>query len=557
MIVQMHYNLANSDGNPDRTAIALQLAPAVAKEARVLPVPAAVNLPPGEPDVTATGTVRIPAAKVARQAVSFWFTDRASDFRLEAIEPSATVTLEKTREATKEQLPGVSRNDQWRATLSKAIPAGQTATFRFSYKPGGDPSMQYYNGPEVVEESAWRDSRYPTQEDGQDKGTSELSVTVPPDWTVATGGVRRGTAEEEARGLFRSAFVHPSYSSNSAGKFEVTRRQGPTPIASYTLSHRDHIDNWLAGVEAMLKVLSEEFGPYRFPEMSLIEVPRDIAQKAGFNAFSAPGMLVLNHRAFNAPDVKFMHEWLGHEMTHQWFPHVLTVQPPQEMLVESLAEYGGMRVVETLAGAQAATRMRMTGFEFDPIYSASAYFKLVAAGQDHPIAHLGRSMAHRDLAYNKGSFAFDMLSNEIGREKFKGVWHKVLREHKDRPMTWKEFKKAISNAAGRNMDWFFDQWFERTGAPDYQLSWKPEGDSARVTITQPAPYYRAHLKVEVRGKDGQRLSQTVEIKGSKAELTLEPGFAVDTVVLDPDYEVLRWTPEFHKMQKQSLFQLQR
>jgi hypothetical protein len=220
-------------------------------------------------------------------------------------------------------------------------------------------------------------------------------------------------------------------------------------------------------------------------------------------------------------------------------------------MVESLAEYGGMRVVETLAGQAAATRMRMTGFEFDPIYSASAYFKLVAAGQDSPLTHLNVSQADRDLAYNKGSFAFDMLSNEIGREKFKGVLHRILRERKDRPMTWKEFTRAISDAAGRNMDWFFDQWFERPGAPDYQLSWKQEGASTHVTISQPAPYYRAHLKVEVRGVDGQNMTRTMEIKGATAELNVKPGFAVETVILDPSYEVLRWTPEFHKLPKQT------
>jgi hypothetical protein len=511
----------------------------------------AVHVFPDERRMEVSGTMRIPASKVARQDVSFWFTDRATDFRMEAVEPSTGVTLEKTREASKEQLPGVSRNAKWRVNLSKPIPAGQTAVFRFSYKAGGDPSMLYYIGPEVAVVSGWGDSWYPTLFDGQDKGICELSVTVPTGWTVATGGVWRGNAEEEAHGLFRSAFVHPTYFSFSAGKFEVARRQGPTPIVAYTLSHRDHIDNWLAGVEKMLTVLAAEFGPYRFPELALVEVPRDIANKAGFNAFSAPGMIALNHRAFNSPDVKFMHEWLGHEMSHQWFPHVVTLRAPNEMLVEALAEYGGMRVVETLAGPEAATRMRMSGFEYDPIYSASAYFKLLAGGQDHPISQLGQSMAHRDLAYNKGSFAFDMLSNEIGREKFQGVLHKIMREHKDRPMTWKEFTKAISNAAGRNMDWFFDQWFERTGAPDYQLSWKQAGPATQITITQPTPYYRAHLKVEVRGKDGQCLTRTAEIKGAKAELTLKPGFAVETVILDPGYEVLRWTPEFHKLQKQS------
>lgn len=60
MIVQMHYNLASADGNPDRTTVDLTLEPSVTDEARIVPVAAPISLPPGQPDVTATGTLRIP-----------------------------------------------------------------------------------------------------------------------------------------------------------------------------------------------------------------------------------------------------------------------------------------------------------------------------------------------------------------------------------------------------------------------------------------------------------------------------------------------------------------
>jgi hypothetical protein len=39
----------------------------------------------------------------------------------------------------------------------------------------------------------------------------------------------------------------------------------------------------------------------------------------------------------------------------------------------------------------------------------------------------------------------------------------------------------------------------------------------------------------------------VEIVGATATFSVAPGFRVADVVLDPDYEVLRWTPEFHAM----------
>lgn len=60
MIVQMHYNLASADGNPDRTTVDFTLEPSVANEALIVPIAAPISLPPGQPDVTATGTLRIP-----------------------------------------------------------------------------------------------------------------------------------------------------------------------------------------------------------------------------------------------------------------------------------------------------------------------------------------------------------------------------------------------------------------------------------------------------------------------------------------------------------------
>lgn len=60
LVVQMHYNVANSDGQPDDTTIELDLADSVATPAQMVRISGAVDLPPGDPDATATGTVTLP-----------------------------------------------------------------------------------------------------------------------------------------------------------------------------------------------------------------------------------------------------------------------------------------------------------------------------------------------------------------------------------------------------------------------------------------------------------------------------------------------------------------
>jgi len=62
LVVQMHYNLANSDGKPDHTTIDLDLADTVAKPAQMIKLSGNVDLPPRDPDAIATGVQTIPGS---------------------------------------------------------------------------------------------------------------------------------------------------------------------------------------------------------------------------------------------------------------------------------------------------------------------------------------------------------------------------------------------------------------------------------------------------------------------------------------------------------------
>jgi hypothetical protein len=216
-------------------------------------------------------------------------------------------------------------------------------------------------------------------------------------------------------------------------------------------------------------------------------------------------------------------------------------------LEEALAEYGGIRVVEALAGGDAVRRLRMIGFEYDPIYSATAYFQLVGAGVDEPLAVMGEGINERNLAYNKGALVFDMLAREMGPARFGETLRRLTREGPLRSITWEQFRRAVDAGAGREMGWFFDQWLTRAGAPDFRISWRQEGATLRGTISQTAPAYRATLAIEARSARGARVTRRVEVTGEATPFEMTPGFVVDSVHLDPDYEVLRWTPEFHAL----------
>ena len=195
--------------------------------------------------------------------------------------------------------------------------------------------------------------------------------------------------------------------------------------------------------------------------------------------------------------------------------------------------------------------MRRTGFEPDPIYSALAYFQIVANGEDSPLYHPSESPsedAARNVAYNKGGLVFSMLSRHIGVPRFQEAFHAFTSRYAHGQASWEEFLQAVRQASGEDLTQFFEQWFERTGAPDFSLSWSQEGDKVTGIVRQPAPYYLARAEVQAVGTNGETLTSIVDVAAA-AETTfaLRTGFPAHEVIFDPHYKILRWTPEYRAL----------
>lgn len=517
--------------------------PVYSLEVRVRPADAALDV---------EGTLTLPADTVARDSLLVSVSERLAAFDLQLVQPahSGPISVRRLPPPTGDRIEGERRSPRMVIRFHRPVPAGAQAVLRFSSTLSGSTAFLYHVGPGVAFASGWGDRWYPTVDGVYGLGTGPITVRVPPGWKVITGADAVGRPEEEAAGIFRFAQRLQTYFTFVAGPYTiVTSHENVGPrISAWVLTPRDHTPQFINGAARMVQVLENEFGPSPFGSMALVEVPRSIAQQAGFNAFSPLKFLVLNSNAFRHPDVKVMYEWLGHEMSHQWFPHVVTFDDRGvEYFEEALAEYGGIRIVEALAGTESVRRLRTTGFEFDPIYSAAAYFRLVGAGADEPLATMGTGINERNLAYTKGALVIDMLSREVGSERFRDVLRRLTAGRQLHSATWREFLDAIDAGAGRKMDWFFDQWLTRTGAPTFEMIWTQDSGVVRGTISQRAPFYRAGLRLDAHGARGERVSQVVDVNGASTAFTIDPPFRVVRVELDPDYEVLRWTPEFRAL----------
>lgn len=503
-----------------------------------------VRLEPAQRRMQVSGVARFPGNPEGRQEMAFILAPSASEVQFSCRDRRGVIP------ATVSHAPRANGDRTWTVKFAAPIPSGGEVDVQFSYRMEGQGQL-FYLGPEVCFATAWGMNWYPISlADNQGMAIGSLEVEAPDGWTVV--GSHRPVSAPQRGGTFAYEIIYPTYFSFAAGPFVVTELPGTPDVAIYSLGANENATSLAEGTQRILAVLGREFGPYRLERFALVEVPRPIAQSAGGNAFSLPGFAILNGNAFKARSVDTMLEWLGHEVSHQWFPHIVGFRATTNaLLTESLAEYGGIRVVEEMGGAAAAERMRRIGFEPDPIYSAAAYFQIVANGEDSPLYRPSESPsedAARNVAYNKGGFVFSMLGRQIGVSRFQKAFHSFNGQHAHGEASWEEFMRTVQQASGQDLTQFIQQWFERTGAPDFSLSWRPEGGHVTAVVRQAAPYYAARAEVRADGTNGETLTSIVDIAAAaETTFSLRTGFETREVVFDPHYKILRWTPEYRAL----------
>ena len=500
-----------------------------------------IRLSPDAHRLEATGTIRLPASNMPRTALRLSLSELMQDFTVEVVEPAASAGT-----ARLERRDASGGNIKWIVLPVRPIPAGEAVRLRFSYAGGEQIANQFYIGPEGSFASVWGGTDwYPLLDGEDDKGIGTLRFSVPTGYTVYATGERRSSSEGAAQGRFQFEVNHRTYFSFAAGRYTVVRRAGVIPVSAYLLRTRQNTDQYLDGISRILNLLSQEFGRYRFSEFALIEVPSEQANRARFNGAAYEGFFFTSSLALDVPEFNLALPYFAHELGHEWFPHIVALKRGRGRFTEeALAQYGSLRVVEAMQGATVAEQYRRTGLpNYSVEFSALGYFKMAAAGSDQRLADLQGEPGRR-LAYTKGFLVWDMLSREIGRERFQRILHNLTRRYAFREITWDELLRAIEVGAGRNLRWFYEQWFERTGAPDFQLTWRREGRRLRGVITQASPFYRATLEIEAKSNQGQRLVRVVRVSGAQTPFSFPVNFQVEAVTLDPHYLVLRWTPEY-------------
>jgi hypothetical protein len=130
------------------------------------------------------------------------------------------------------------------------------------------------------------------------------------------------------------------------------------------------------------------------------------------------------------------------------------------------------------------------------------------------------------------------------------VFFRAMRRYQQDPAlaygnaTTADFKRNIEAESGKNLTYFFDQWYTGQGFPSYQVKWnvldtncvniKLSQTTSMPTIT---PFFK--LPVVLKFKNATQEKTIVLDNNTNGEIFIRTlGFKADTVLIDPDLRLV-------------------
>ena len=322
--------------------------------------------------------------------------------------------------------------------------------------------------------------------------------------------------------------------------------------------------DYLNSISAYLDHYKNNIGPYAFSEFSIVSSPLP----TGF------GMPTLTYLGINVLRLPFIRTTsLGHEILHNWWGNGVYIDLDHgnwaEGLTTFMADYaykeqegpddvqGRTNVGRSRrpASLDIGTSLYGTGGRTPGATAARAMrlqwlrdFASIPPGQDQPLRQF-TSRSHNTseiVGYHKSAYIFLMLRDWIGKQAFDQALRNFWKEKQFEAASWKDLQRAFEKSSGKNLDIFFEQWLNRSGAPvvsadKLKAQPNPGGTGAYLasfTLTQPTPTYTLRVPIQIKTANGNA-ERVLEFNDTEQSYTVELNEQPLMLSVDPDLRLFR------------------
>jgi aminopeptidase N len=465
-----------------------------------------------------------------------------------------------------------TRTGELEIELDREYGAGEKFTLAIDYKVHDPRRGGHFVVPDESEpkrarafwtQSEPEDARYwvPCIDSPTDRFTSEINVTAPKQFQVISNGVLRGV-DDNSDGTRTSHWAQEqtmvSYLlSVVIGEFDAYERQWDgIPIVSYVPKGRGgDSERSFKKTPDMVEYFSKQIG-VRYPWPKYAQTCMEDFS-GGMEHTSATTLTIETLHDERAHLDQTSDNLVSHELAHQWFGDLLTCKDWGETwLNESFATYMATMWTEHDLGWDESVWARHNEEETYKRTDQRYRRPIVSYTYDEPN---GMFDAH---SYPKGGRVLHMLRFVLGDELFwKAIKHYV-EQHKFGTVEAADLRIAIEEATGQGLNWFFGEWLDHGGFPEFDVRWRWDDTAkiAQVTVKQVqktdsvTPIFEMPVEIELATRNA---TITKRVNVSRAEETFH--FPMDErptrICFDPNDWILKKLT-FEKSKEELIDQLE-
>jgi tetratricopeptide (TPR) repeat protein len=399
---------------------------------------------------------------------------------------------------------------------------------------------------------------FPVSGYGINRFTATMKITVPAGWTVIGSGAlgsaaattparpakqplparaRGGAAPPEPQSpamtggkTFTFAWSKPSFPGTIiAGHFQesASNEVGLNLKVFFKPNHKDMVSNYTETAVREFQFYSANLGPPLSNNLSIVELPDDTVPSAW-----APEVAAIASRALTG---KLNYRLLANTIARQWWgADVSPASKSDWWLSDGFARYSEARYVESAAG-QAAFNEAIKDLEV----GALAYDTV-------PLSSVGRldpfAPEFQALVTDKGAVILNMLRWVVGDAAFDKTVRALVQQHAGKPASVDDFRKLAEQNYGDNLTWFFSQWIDSTGAPEFKTKYTvyrvAKGFRVVGEIAQDLDLFRMPVELKI-DTDGQSETKRVEVVGTNSAFQVETFGKPRRITIDPENRVLK------------------
>jgi aminopeptidase N len=243
---------------------------------------------------------------------------------------------------------------------------------------------------------------------------------------------------------------------------------------------------------------------------------------------------------------------IAHELFHQWFGDYVTAESWSNLTVnESFADYSQTLWAENEKGKDAGAYENFIGLRSYLSSPSDAEKNLVR------FYYKDREDMFDLVSYQKGGRVLNMLRNYVGDDAFFASLHKYLEDNKFNNGSAIKLKLAFEAVTGKDLNWFFNQWYFSNGHPYVRITQQYLADKKQVLVvikqTQTQDkVFELPVGIDVYGETGKK-HYNVWSK-NRADSFYFPSAVSPLNVNVDNAKVLLWAKEEEKPLEQYAYQ---